>query len=75
MSSTIVMVVIYPSLHLWAYILSMTEGHRGKMLNSVHGWVKWQKKKKKKTVSAPLLQFMIEDFLGLASKLHYHGLC
>ena len=34
-----------------------------------------KKKKKRKTESAPLLQFMIEDFLGLASKLHYHGLC
>lgn len=30
---------------------------------------------KKTPESAPLLQFMTEDFLGLASKLHYHGLC
>ena len=75
MSSTIVMLA-----HL-SQLTSM-------VLYSLYDWVTQRKnaefgswvgqmaqKKKRKTESAPLLLFMIEDFLGLASKLHYHGLC
>lgn len=73
MSSTIVMLVHLSQLtsmglySLYDWVTQRENAEFG-------SWVKWQKKKTTPE-SSPLLQFMIEDFFGLASKLHYHGLC
>lgn len=81
MSSTIVMLVHLSQLTSMGLYSLYDWVTQRKMLNLVHGWVQIAKSNNnnnnnnKNTWVFPLLRFMIEDFFGLASKLHYHGLC